>query len=306
MLARLQRVIALVTLTGAGWCWWVAGRDGDPFWIVAGCLLIFAPAPAIAVEFALMQRVNRADPAPPASVGERLIAWWQEVLACMRVFGWRQPWREWAEADHLPAQPSGQPAVLFVHGFFCNRAVWNPWMRKLRARGVPFVALNLEPLFGSIDDYAPLIDAAVTRATRATGQPPLLVAHSMGGLAVRAWLQAFDADARTKGVVTIGTPHHGTALSRRARAHNARQMQFGSRWLQRLAGLEPRVRYARFTCFYGHCDNIVFPASTATLPGADNRHLRGVAHVRMADHPAVFSEVLRRLELEPAAAMRPL
>ena len=33
-------------------------------------------------------------------------------------------------------------------------------------------------------------------------------------------------------------------------------------------------------------DNIVFPASTATLPGADNRHLPAVAHVHMADASA--------------------
>ena len=56
---------------------------------------------------------------------------------------------------------------------------------------------------------------------------------------------------------------------------------------------EPAQRFERFTCFYGHCDNIVFPASTATLPGADNRHVAGCAHVQMAHQDEVFSEVLR-------------
>jgi len=49
------------------------------------------------------------------------------------------------------------------------------------------------------------------------------------------------------------------------------------------------------TCYYSHCDNIVFPASRATLEGADNRHLPGVAHVQMADHPEPRAELLRRL-----------
>jgi hypothetical protein len=39
----------------------------------------------------------------------------------------------------------------------------------------------------------------------------------------------------------------------------------------------------------------VFPATTATLAGADNRHLPAVAHVAMLEHPAVWAEVLRRV-----------
>jgi triacylglycerol lipase len=41
-------------------------------------------------------------------------------------------------------------------------------------------------VFGGIDDYAPLIEQAVQQVTQATGRPPLLVCHSMGGLAARA------------------------------------------------------------------------------------------------------------------------
>ena len=49
----------------------------------------------------------------------------------------------------------------------------------------------------------------------------------------------------------------------------------------------------RFICFYGHCDNIVFPPATAALAGADNRHLPGVAHVHMASRPEPWEEALR-------------
>ena len=35
-----------------------------------------------------------------------------------------------------------------------------------------------------------------------------------------------------------------------------------------------------------------FPASNATLPGADNRHVVGAAHVHLADQPEVLSDVL--------------
>ena len=81
-----------------------------------------------------------------------------------------------------------------------------------------------------------------------------------------------------------------------ARTRNAREMQLNSRWQQALVSQEPAQRHARFTCFYSHCDNIAFPASTATLPGADNRHVPGVAHVHLLFQSEVYNEVLRWLE----------
>jgi hypothetical protein len=73
-------------------------------------------------------------------------------------------------------------------------------------------------------------------------------------------------------------------------------MRLQSPWLDSLARAESPVLHARFTCFWGHCDNIVFPTRGATLPGADNRHLATTPHVAMAFHPAVFDEVLRLVD----------
>jgi pimeloyl-ACP methyl ester carboxylesterase len=303
MLARLQQTLVMtLVICAAAWAWYWT-QHGQPFWAVAGAIsILLVHAPVLALEFVMLHYVNRGDSAPRATRGQLVRAWWHEVLSGVAVFGWRQPFRQWAEPDHLPPETNGRRAVVFVHGFVCNRALWNTWMRRLRARGVPFVAVNLEPLFGSIDRYAEIIEAAVVHATQATGQAPLVVAHSMGGLAVRAWLRKFDADTRAAGIVTIGTPHRGTWLGRFAYAANARQMQLAGPWLEALAGLELPARRERFTCFYSHCDNIVFPASTATLPGANNRHLPGVAHVQMVDRPEVFDEVLRRLTTQSTRA----
>ena len=53
-----------------------------------------------------------------------------------------------------------------------------------------------------------------------------------------------------------------------------------------------------FTCWYSNCDNIVFPASVATLPGADNRFVPGVAHVELAFDERVFEHALDALRDE--------
>ncbi|MCW7542065.1 alpha/beta fold hydrolase [Aquabacterium sp. A7-Y] len=299
MLARLQKFITLALLAVAlAWAavWLGQGRPGLA--VVGALLIAFGYAAVLALEFALVARVHRDDPTPRASLAQLVGAWWGEVTHSPLIFCWRQPFCPDAVPDE-PGRP-GQRGVVFVHGLVCNRGFWTPWLRLMRQRGVPFATVNLEPVFGSIDAYPAQIEAAVRRLEASTGMAPVLVCHSMGGLAARVWLQCHAADARVHRVITIGTPHHGTWLGRYARTSNTRQMHQGSEWLRRLADSEPPERYRRFTCFYGHCDNIVFPASTGCLPGAVNRHLEGVAHVQMAFQPQVFNEVLASLADVPS------
>ncbi len=163
-------------------------------------------------------------------------------------------------------------------------------------RCTPVMALDLQPAFSSIDGYASQIEAAVVRMTQITGRRPLLVAHSMGGLAVRAWLRTCAAHDRVHHVVTVASPHRGTWLARFGHGPGARQMRYQSPWFVPLADAEVSMRNGGFTCFYSHCDNIVAPCSSATLPHADNFHLRGRAHVDLLNHPDVIARVLRLLE----------
>jgi pimeloyl-ACP methyl ester carboxylesterase len=214
-------------------------------------------------------------------------------LAAPRVFLWRQPFRWRSEPDHLSTAPGGgRRGVVLVHGFFCNRGLWNGWLRRLRGHDIPCIAVSLEPIFGSIDEYRQTIADAMTRLESATGLAPVIVAHSMGGLAARAWL-ASRPQASLHRLVTIASPHAGTRLGAHGRGTNVRQMRLGSEWLARLATSETPELRARFVCFWSHCDNIVFPTRSATLAGADNRHLPVTPHVQMVEHPAVFDEVLR-------------
>lgn len=297
MIARLQGAyVATLLALAASWFAYFANRN-QPMIAAAGtCLLLFSYAAVLALQFAFLNAKSRTlSTAARPEFRQLLAAWWAEVLVVPQIFFWRQPFRSTAMPDQLPALPTPCRGVVLVHGFACNRGLWNPWMRRLQALRVPFVAVNLEPVAGSIDDYPPAIDAAIRQIQSHTSLTPVLVGHSMGGLAIRAWLRYFNADARVHRIVTIASPHHGTWLARFGHTRNGRQMRLASAWLADLQAAEPTSRYARFTCFYGHCDNIVFPAQTATLPGAENIHVAATAHVQMAFHDVVFSEVCRWL-----------
>jgi triacylglycerol lipase len=301
MNARWQQLLSLSMVLGfvawGLWQWPQSPAVACLGWALAlGVGLVWMGLP-----FVIMQRINRRDAAPRARLGQVVRAACREMGCAWRVFGWQQPFRSRAVADWLPAvqqQGDGGSAaaprgVVLLHGYLCNRGYWNPWMQALRARGHAFAAPTLEPAFGSIDAYVAQIEAAVQQVQQATGRAPVLVCHSMGGLAARAWMRATpDADARVHRVITLGTPHSGTWLAQGSRTANGVQMQRGSAWLSALAAQEPPARAKRFVCWYSNCDNIVFPASTAQLAGADNRFVGGVAHLEMAFVPEVLQDCL--------------
>jgi pimeloyl-ACP methyl ester carboxylesterase len=297
MIARIQQTVVFLLLAGLGaWSWHVLpdySRIYMGFWAIAGVYIAY-----IAILFIVIHFLNRNDPQPCASLWALLLACLREATTAPGVFLWRQPFRTQAISDAL--QPSNKVGVVFIHGFFCNRAFWSPWMAQLQSQNRAFSSVTLEPAFGSIDDYAAIVEAAVAKVTQATGQAPVLICHSMGGLAARAWLRSnLGNDDRIKRIITIGTPHFGTALSTEKALLpfiNTHQMQRLGAWTQQLAKDEPPTRYTKFTCWYSNCDNIVVPTSTAMLPGADNRFVTAQGHVSMAFSQQVMQESLALLD----------
>jgi pimeloyl-ACP methyl ester carboxylesterase len=143
------------------------------------------------------------------------------------------------------------------------------------------MAVNLEPVFGSIDDYPAIIEAAVhTACTQAHCSRVVLVGHSMGGIAIRAWMRSYGS-TRVAGVVTLGSPHQGTRMARRAWSPNAQQMAWRSGWLKALAASESDAVRALFRIAITAQDNIVFPQRVQVLPGIQATVFEGIGHLQM-------------------------
>lgn len=290
-MARLQQVLTLWTLVCVmAWLlfWWPHSRIMALVGVTFGLLGFSA---VLALEFLMLRLVQGQDRAPKASGLELARAWLAECLVFLRVFAWYQPFRWRAVDDRLEGAAAGRRrGVVFVHGFGCNRGFWLPWMRRLQAQRRPFVAVNLEPPFASIDVQARCLDEAVERMRSATGRAPVLVCHSMGGLVARVWRRG--REAQVAHVITIGSPHAGTWLARFGWTANGRQMRTDSPWMQALAAQWRPHDGRHFTCWWSNTDNMVMPPAMATLPGADNRMVRGQGHVQMAFDPRVMDESL--------------
>jgi pimeloyl-ACP methyl ester carboxylesterase len=294
-IARLQAVYVLAVVAAALvlllWVWPRAPMAA----VLIALGVVFHHAILLGIECVLMRVASRHDAVAPARAPALVLAWWREVLHATRVFGWRQPfaWRRVPD-DWCGGQPELR-GIVFVHGFMCNRGFWTPWLEEAQRRGHAFAAVNLEPVFAPIDDGADTVDAAVRRLHEATGREPVLVCHSMGGLVARAWMRKHDGARRIAHVVTIGSPHAGTWLARFSRVANGRQMRRDGEWLAALAREGP-AEHHQFTCWYADADNIVFPPSTAMLPGAHNRLVSGAAHVDLAFRPQVMRETFEHIQ----------
>ena len=302
MIARLQQLITLAWLGSVlGWMVFAWSQQRPVAALAGAAVLLSLHVAVLGLELVFLYFVSRRDSVAPASTGALLHAWLAESVTALRVFCGRQPFRHRAEPDFLPAA-SRAHGVLLVHGLVCNRGVWNPWLRALRECGIPVLAPSVEPPFGLIDTWAPAIDAAVRRLHAVTGKPVLIVAHSLGGIAVRAWLRQGGDASLVQRVITVGSPHRGTWLARFGVSPNARQLRLDSPWLQALARDEAAAPHGvPFTCYFSDCDNVVFPPSVATLAEADNRLLRGWAHVDLLDAPELFEAVLRYASPAPPA-----
>lgn len=197
----------------------------------------------------------------------------------------------------IESPPAGQPSrpLLLIHGVACNRAIWRPMIAHLRAAGfAPVRALDLEPLFPDIDSYAAGVERELLRLQRCSpGTPIGIVAHSMGGLVARATLRSARPGLIGR-IVTIATPHHGTAIAHLFRTPALLQMRPESAWLKSLNALQEPVTIP-FTCIYSLQDNLIAPARSGALAGAQQHELRGLGHLELLRAPHVAERVVAAL-----------
>lgn len=266
--------------------------------VLAGALAAL-PALILALEMAVAAAVRGADPSPPPGLAGWLRAWAGETWAMACTFGlWQPDWAHQGPGSLDRAGRPGQRTLILVHGYACNHRFWRRWQGRLATAGVPVLAPDFEPPFAGIDPLVDRLEAAVARAERETGCPPVVVAHSMGGLVLRAWrARRAGQGARLHAAITVGTPHRGTWIARWGLGPNPRAMRLGSAWLRALEAREaadPALAGAPgrgLLCVHGHADNLVMPPAVAVLPGARVLHLPATGHVALVDHPAVWAEV---------------
>ncbi|WP_098893494.1 MULTISPECIES: alpha/beta fold hydrolase [Streptomyces] len=209
-------------------------------------------------------------------------------------------------ATALPLAADDAPPVVLLHGFIDNRSAFVVLRRALTRHGHRHLeSLNYSPLTRDIRAAADLLGLHVEEICARTGHSRVdIVGHSLGGLIARYYAQRLGGDRRVRTLVTLGTPHGGTAVAPGAGIHPiVRQMRGGSSVIEELRTPAPGCR-TRFVSFWSELDQVMVPVETACVDHPDldavNVRVTGIGHLALPVHPTVAAAILEALDAPEA------
>lgn len=196
---------------------------------------------------------------------------------------------------------SDRDVVMLVHGLFATAGVLRPLRRDLEARTGACTTSFTHPPGPGIASIA----RDIARAVRAiSGDARIhLIGHSIGGLAVRYFVQELGSDPRVVQTLSIGSPFGGARSARLFPAPVGRDIAPGSALLARLAEGARRRLAVPHVSVAGLEDHVV-PVG-AYLAAGERVSVPGCGHNSLLYHPRVVAEVVARIQqVQAAAAVR--
>lgn len=168
-------------------------------------------------------------------------------------------------------KPSIGPAVVFVHGFMGFNEIRLPCKRVTYFRGVKksLTDIGVSCYFPELPGGGSVIERAKVLAAYLDAIPEqkiILIAFSMGGLDSRYVISQLDPAHRINRLVTISTPHRGSAMAEWI-LNSPRGLNSLARWLGR-PGLEDLGRDAsdRFNATTPDRSDVAYSSYAASRP----------------------------------------
>lgn len=186
--------------------------------------------------------------------------------------------------------------VLLVHGIFDSSSVMKPLRKALESQGFRTLSPDLVPCDGSapIATLAEKLDRFI-QTHLANDEPFWLVAFSMGGLISRYYLQCLNGVARAQTLITLGTPHNGSAWAFFRIGQGFRDLRQGSVLLRTLKQTEDVLRPLNPLSIYTPFDLMIVPYTSSIWRIAKNVSLAVPIHCSLLSSPRVHQVVFRHL-----------
>ena len=196
-------------------------------------------------------------------------------------------------------EPKGGRVVAFVHGWGAAGAVFEPLRRHVEhALGVTTIDFTYRSTWSFPEVTERL--ASVLDRLGDDGAELDLIGHSLGGLVMRWYVQEMQGAANVRRIVTLATPHAGTASARIAPGPLRSVLLPGSAVVHRLAAGRDRAAGIDHTALVAGADLMVTPpASAAALRDAQVIWFDDLGHNAMLFAPEVHDAVVQALSRPP-------
>jgi triacylglycerol lipase len=208
-----------------------------------------------------------------------------------------------SEISGVNADAGARSQVVCVHGIWKSGASFGRMARFLDARGFDVHAIDLRPNDGSLGlpELAAQLAAFVEQKLGADARFDL-IGFSMGGVVSRYYLQRLGGRERVRRLVTISSPHHGTAMAYLSRTTGARQMRPGSPLLTELNQDLATLGRVAVTSLWTPLDLMILPAESSRLPIGREVLVAAPLHALMLHDPRALRAVADALSAPLAAA----
>jgi triacylglycerol esterase/lipase EstA (alpha/beta hydrolase family) len=205
---------------------------------------------------------------------------------------------------------AGREVVLLLHGFFQTRNIWEVMEDRLRHDGYSVMSFDVGGLLARFNTK-PVDRLAVWMAAKIEGlaarhgfEAIHVIGHSKGGLVARRYIQHHGGGRRVKGLITLGTPHHGAptaivAMPLQAVASVSELMPYSK--VVRALNRDTFPAHVPLTSIYSTGD-LVCPSWASVLRPRDgessmsNVRVTGIGHSQLTWDPGVYRVVHARLQ----------
>jgi hypothetical protein len=179
-----------------------------------------------------------------------------------------------------------------VHGLGANRSSFLPLQVYLRLHGHKQQLSYNYRRGGSLERLAVGLKRAID-ASVAGGRIDL-IAHSMGGLVSRFYLQQLGGARRVDRLITLATPHHGSHAANFIPSALVRQLLPEGPFLRHLNRLPP-PEGVRVTSIVAGRDVLVQPADSAACAFGETVRFDELGHLELLFRPQVLAEIASQL-----------
>lgn len=167
------------------------------------------------------------------------------------------------DSNKLPiilVQGYSEPSWYFMYGIYRNLKK-NGWAN--------IYPVNLFPNIADITEQAKIVSAKIEQAKKENNVSKVdYIAHSMGGLIGRYYIQNMNGVSSINHYISISTPHYGTYVAWAGPGEAGKQMRPGSDFLTKLNTGNPIQGNISYTSIWTKTDEIVIPAENALLRGS--------------------------------------